>query len=135
MARLGREHLSDMSNEGSRVKERRERLGIGKKALAELAGVNRNTLAAIEGGESFNRTSLAKLERVLDDLEEEAGIDAPPRAAATDESKMVKFRLDGLYGVRSLVVEGPIEDKEGLLEIVQELMRGSGQASSKEDDD
>lgn len=135
MARLGKEHLGDMSNEGTRVRDRRERLGIGKKALAELAGVNRNTLAAIEAGESFNRTSLAKLERVLDDLEEEAGIDAPPRAAAeSDETKMVKFRLDGLHGVRSLIVEGPIEDKEGLLEIVQELMRGSGQAGKDSDE-
>ena len=65
MNRLGKEHLAGVSEEGDRVRARRERLGMSKSDLAAEAKVNRNTLAAIEAGESFNRTTLAKIERAL----------------------------------------------------------------------
>ena len=123
MTRLGKEHLSDMSNEGSRVRERRERLGVDKKSLAEQAGVNRNTLAAIESGESFNRTSLAKIERVLAELEHEAGLDAP---AAVSESSgggdLIEFDITGDFGVH-LVVKGPVHDAEVLKRQVVDIIR------------
>lgn len=108
--RLGREHLRDMSNEGQRVKERRERLGLDKKGLAAEAGVNRNTLAAIEAGESFNRTSLAKIERKLDELEVEAGFDAPPATSQAGDQDLVEFRIEGVLGVAAVVVKGPVKD-------------------------
>lgn len=108
--RLGREHLADMSNEGARVRERRERLGLDKKGLAAEAKVNRNTIAAIESGESFNRTSLAKIERALDSLEMEAGFDAPPAKVAADEQDLVEFRVEGVLGVQAVVVKGPVKD-------------------------
>lgn len=128
MARLGAEHLGDMSDEGRRVRERRERLGVDKKSLAEQAGVNRNTLAAIENGESFNRSSLAKIERVLSDLEHEAGIDAP--AASEDESGLIEFDIAGDFGVH-VVVKGPVRDAELLqrqvIGIIREIRRESGE--------
>lgn len=110
MARLGKEHLGDMSTEGDRVRERRERLGIDKKELAEAAGVNRNTLAAIERGESFNRTSLAKIERALDRLDIEAGLDAPPVRTSAADQDLVEFRVEGVLGVSAVVVRGPVRD-------------------------
>lgn len=110
MARLGREHLGDMSDEGQRVKERRERLGMDKKELATEAGVNRNTLAAIESGESFNRTSLAKIERALERLELEAGLDTPTARVPPEGQDLVEFRVEGVLGVQAVVVRGPVRD-------------------------
>lgn len=111
-----------MSNEGERLRQRRERLGIDKKALAEAAGVNRNTLAAIENGESFNRSSLAKLERVLDELEHEAGLDAPP--AAPTEADLIEFDISDEFGLH-LVVKGPIANadilKRQVIDIIREI--------------
>lgn len=125
MTRLGSEHLGDMSDEGQRVRERRERLGVDKKELAEAAGVNRNTLAAIEAGESFNRSSLAKIERALEALELEAGIKAPPRgaaAAAHGSGELIEFDIAGDFGVH-LVVRGPVGDAEVLKRQVVDIIR------------
>jgi len=74
MARLGKEHLGGMSQEGERVKQRRERGQWFKVDVARLAKVSRNTLTALEAGSSFNRTTLAKVEKALDELEHEAGM-------------------------------------------------------------
>lgn len=124
MNRLGREHLADMSEEGIRVRARRERLGMDKKALATEAQVNRNTLTAIEAGESFNRTTLAKIERALNRLEEEAGIDAPPPVwAAPDPEKVVEFRVEGVMGVQSIVVKGPVSDIKELEGSIARILR------------
>jgi transcriptional regulator with XRE-family HTH domain len=127
MTRLGSEHLADMSTEGMRVRERRERLGVDKKELAAAAGVNRNTLAAIEAGESFNRTSLAKIERALDSLELEAGINAPIHVAP-DAQDLVEFRIEGVLGVASVVVRGPVKDvrefEGSIARILRQIQQG-----------
>lgn len=121
MERLGRETLSDVSDEGQIVRARRERLGMTGKALAAEAGVNRNTLAAVEAGDSFNRTTLAKLERALTRLEEEAGIDAP--APAVDDARFVQIELEGVYGIARAVVKGPVDDPDAVARAATELMR------------
>lgn len=111
MTRLGREHLVNMSNEGERVRARREHLGLDKVELAKAARVNRNTLAAIESGESFNRTTLAKLERALAAYELEAGVNAPDlNSAGGSDEHLVEFRVEGVLGVASVVVRGPVSD-------------------------
>jgi transcriptional regulator with XRE-family HTH domain len=124
MARLGKEQSGDVSDDGDRVKARRERLGIDKIDLAKEAGVSRDTLAAIEAGEGFRRSSLTKLEQALSRLEEEAGISSPPHVEEPHE-RFVEFTVNGLYGAESVVVRGPVEDREALLEMVERLMRGS----------
>jgi transcriptional regulator with XRE-family HTH domain len=116
-----------MSDEGQRVRERRERLGVDKKELATAAGVNRNTLAAIEGGESFNRTSLAKIERALDDLEHEAGVDAPHATSSqNDGPRLATFDVSGEGGFH-IIVSGPIEDadvlKRQVVDIIQAMRK------------
>ena len=121
MNRLGKEHLAGVSEEGNRVRERRERLGMSKSDLAAEAKVNRNTLAAIEAGDSFNRTTLAKIERALDALEEEAGIGSPePRQVGGED--LIEFRLSGNFGV-DVVVKGPIKDRAELESAVAHLIR------------
>ena len=122
MARLGREHLGGMSDEGTRVRQRRERLGMDKQDLANEAGVNRNTLAAIERGDSFNRTTLAKIERALDQLEQEAGINAPPPPESSPGSDLIEFDISGDFGVH-VVVKGPIHDAELLQRQVLGIIR------------
>lgn len=122
MARLGREHLGGMSDEGTRVRQRRERLGMDKQDLANEAGVNRNTVAAIERGDSFNRTTLAKIERALDQLEQEAGINAPPPAAAEASSDLIEYDISGDFGVH-VVVKGPVRDAELLQRQVLGIIR------------
>lgn len=134
MVRLGKEHLGDMSNEGQKVKERRERLGMDKKELATEAGVNRNTLAAIESGESFNRTSLAKIERALERLELEAGLDAPAAQAPTEQD-LVEFRVEGVLGVQAVVVRGPVRDVrefEGSIARILRQVQTPGETADKD---
>lgn len=122
MARLGKEHLADVADDDAKhIRVRRERLGLDKKGLAELAGLNRNTLAAIENGESYNRTSLAKIERVLSQLEEEAGITAPPPAEAAGP-ELMEIRAEGVFGIASIVVSGPVRDAEALERSVARLI-------------
>lgn len=133
MARLGSEHLADMSDEGERVRARRERLGLDKKELAAEAGVNRNTLAAIESGDSFNRTSLAKIERALEALELEAGINTPPTRASGQDQDLVEFRIEGVLGVASVVVKGPVRDVEqfegSIARILRQIQEGQAEGS------
>jgi transcriptional regulator with XRE-family HTH domain len=133
MNRLGREHLADMSDEGSNVRARRERLGMDKKALAAEAGVNRNTLTAIEAGESFNRTTLAKIERALSRLEDEAGIDAPVARATPGDEDIVEFRVEGVLGVHSVVVKGPIRDIERFEDSIARILRQVQQGETNAD--
>lgn len=123
MARLGKEHLGDMSDEGERARLRRERGGWDKNEVADKAGVHRNTYAAFESGSSFNRSTLTKVERALTELEHEAGIDAPPLVEGADEPKFIEVRLEGLRGVRSAVVKGPVEDPAALVELIKMLTR------------
>lgn len=78
MPRANGEHSEAMSEIGRRVRERRNRLGMSQKELADEAGVNRDTVGAIEAGKGFRQRKLVAIETVLERLEEEMGIHAPP---------------------------------------------------------
>jgi len=117
--------LPDMDTEGSQVRARRERLGMGIKDLAAEAGVSRDTLSDLESGtKDFRQATLFKVQRALDDLEREAGIDAPPQGEGpTTNPTLVRFEVKGVYGAEALVVEGPIENIAELEEAVDRIMR------------
>lgn len=123
--RLGRAQLPDMSDEGERVRQRRERLGLTQAQLGELAGgagapIHRNTIRAIEDGLSGNRAKLAAVLRALDAEEQEAGIDAPPlpeSAGVSAERRPVVIRM----GNDAVVVEGFAEDMAALVEAARQL--------------
>lgn len=91
------------------VQRRRERAGLHKNELAELAGVNRDTLGAIEAGGKFRRASMLKIEAALTAFEHEHGITAPPPSGRT----IVIVRLRNSAG-DEVAVEGPIDDIEAL---------------------
>lgn len=97
--------------------------------LAEVAGVNRDTIAAIEKGKGFRTSSLTKIERALGQLEEEMGIDTP--VAPSAPTGLVEFEVTGDFGVR-VVVRGPVSDLPELQRSVTELVRGM---KSRSDDD
>lgn len=124
MGRKNRADLPDMSNEGSQVRARRERLGMGIRDLAKEAGVSRDTLSDMESGtKDFRQATLGKVLRALDRIEEEVGFDSPPADDAESEPKIVRYRVEGAYGVEALVVEGPVENIAELEASVDRIMR------------
>ena len=131
MARLDRAHSGVMSNEGERLRSRRERLAMSKLELAEQAGISRDTLAAIERGEGFRRSSLTKVERVLDELEEEAGIHAPA-PAESEGPRLATFDVSGEGGFH-IVVSGPIEDADLLKRQVVDIIQAMRKAEQDSD--
>lgn len=94
MARKRAEHSGVMGDDAERLRARRQRLDLSQEALAQKAHVNRDTIAAIERGQGFRRSSLTKIEKALDDLEHEAGLDVPP---PEPEQQLVEFevRIEG----------------------------------------
>jgi transcriptional regulator with XRE-family HTH domain len=110
---------------GSRVRARRVKMGISVKELAMRAGVDRGTLSSLEADDDRVRdTTIAAIERALDLLEQEMGMDAP----GPDEEKapgLVRFEVTGVYGADALVVEGPVENLAELEAMIDRIMRGS----------
>ena len=103
---------------GESIRARRVRLGIGVKPLAMRAGVDRGTLAAIEAGDERAReTTYAAVERALDLLEQEMGVEP----AGDRSADVVEFRVAGNFGV-DVVVKGPIRDLPALEASVARLM-------------
>jgi len=129
MARVDREQSRYMSEVGAAVKQRRERLGLAIKELAEEAGVSRDTISDLESGrKDFRQLTLSKVHRALDALEHEAGIDAPvPRNIPSTEGGLVELELtidmgEGEPDARA-VVKGPIENLPMLREQLEILVR------------
>lgn len=106
------------AHRGESIRARRVRLGIGVKPLAMRAGVDRGTLAAIEAGDERAReTTYAAVERALELLEQEMGIEP----AGGNSADVVEFRVAGNFGV-DVVVKGPIRDLPALEASVARLM-------------
>ena len=129
MARQDTAQSGPVSDEGDNVRRRRERLGMSKGELADAAGVNRDTLAAIESGEGFRRVSLTKIERALLTAEQEAGLDAPPRSEQpqAEQPQLVTIRLPSGGGA-DIVVSGPVGSIDKLRETAEALLRASREA-------
>lgn len=120
---------------GRRIRERRTRLGMPVNALAKRAGVDRGRLAAIEeGGANPRASTVGAIERALDELEAEMGIDAdlPPgaRRIGPPEEGLVEFIVEGNFGVRA-VVKGPIGNIEELQRAAAELIAGMGEPPAR----
>lgn len=134
MVRISRADSPVMSDEGERVRARRERLAMSKLELADLAGVSRDTLAAIEAGQGFRRSSLTKIEKALGEAEAEAGIDAPPTKVASDDQDLVEFRVEGVLGVSSVVVRGPVRDVREFEGSIARILRQVQQQAAESDE-
>ena len=118
--------VSGMSgDEGARIRERRTRIGIGVKGLAERAGVDRGRLTEIEKGAPARDSTIGALERALSELEHEMGLDLPLPPGVTPIGEagqgLVEFSIEGAFGVRA-IVKGPVADIEALQKAVAELI-------------
>lgn len=134
MARLDREHSHVMSEVGESVKARRKALGMSQDDLANEAGVNRDTLGAIENGQGYRASSLTKIEQALERIEHEVGMDAPPAGGKPNDSGLIEFDISGDFGVH-LVVRGPVADADALqrqvIGIIREIRQGNTETSSE----
>lgn len=115
------------SNPGADIQARRLAIGMPVAALARRAKVDRGRLSALEAGESVRDTTLAAVERALSELEEEMGMDVPSRVAhpsVEDPSQhFIRFRVEGVYGAKALVVEGPVDNLPELEAAVDRIMK------------
>jgi transcriptional regulator with XRE-family HTH domain len=104
------------------IRARRVSLGISAKELALRAGVDRGTLAALEAGEERVRDStFGAVERALDALEQEMGVEHPRKQNGTNGGDVVEFRVSGDFGV-DVVVKGPVRDMDALEASVSRLL-------------
>jgi transcriptional regulator with XRE-family HTH domain len=104
-------------------------------ALAQRAGVDRGSLSAIEAGEANPRpATIGAIERALDDLEHELGMDMdmPPgtRRIGAPEDDLVEIIVEGNFGVR-FVVKGPVRDIDEMREAAQKLIASISQGQTE----
>jgi transcriptional regulator with XRE-family HTH domain len=111
--------------EGARIKERRTRIGMSVKALAERANVDRGRLTAIENGAPARDSTIGAIERALGELEHEMALDEklPPGVSriGDPDQGLVEFTIEGNFGVRA-VVKGPVADIEALQKAASDLI-------------
>lgn len=105
---------------GERIRARRvDEMSLSASRVARRAHVDRDTLKRVEAGDDGVRdTTLAAIERALDEIAEEMGMNDPER-----ESGVVRFVVRGVYGAEALVVEGPVESIAELEASVDRIMR------------
>lgn len=103
------------------LRARREHLGMSKAALAKLAGVDRGKLQRYEDGiDSPSDRWIGGIERALDDFEAETG-HAPGESA--ERPHVIRFEVQGVYGAKALIVEGPVDDLPALEAAIDRIMR------------
>lgn len=119
-----RAESTPVSNEtrGHAIKARRLAHGIkSARAFAQATKVDREAIARAEDGLGSEQT-YERLEAWLDRFEEETGSDEP------SDPQLVTFRLTGVYGVRDVVISGPVENIAELQTAVENLLRGAAGA-------
>lgn len=114
--------------DGTLARARRERLAASQGEVAEEAGVNRDTVSAVEHG-----SASAKSRRLVGDalsrMEEEANLSpygqpVVERVGPIDGAAgLIRVEVPNLYGGEALVVEGPVDNPEALAAAVDALMR------------
>lgn len=123
---------------GSEFRERRLRLEMTQEQVAAEAGLNRDTVGAVEAGKGGSK-SRRQLSEALKRLEDEGHFppltvseedpearqaETPVPAPSADQPRpMVRFTVEGVYGAKALVVEGPVENVAELEAAVDRIMR------------
>lgn len=106
---------------GRRLRDRRVRMGLSVRQLAEQAGVDRGRLAKLEAGDpNVRETTIGKIDGALARLEQEFGMNDPDPQPAADDG-VVEFRVTGNFGV-DVVVKGPVRDLPALEESVNRIL-------------
>lgn len=114
---------------GRQLRDRRVRLGMSVRQLAEEASVDRARLAALEAGDQNVRaTTVGKVDATLSRLEAEMGVDEEP--ALVEELTFIVEGKDVTVTVR-----GPVTDREALKRDVADLIRTMRQGGASEPDE
>lgn len=114
---------------GDRYKARRTAIGLSVSALAKRAHVDRGSLTALEQGQPVRDTTLAAIEKALAELEHELGMDEPSAVSlvspepVAEKPHTIRFEVQGVYGAKALIVEGPVDDLPALEAAVDRIMR------------
>jgi transcriptional regulator with XRE-family HTH domain len=109
---------------GEDIRDRRRALGLNHSELAALAKVDRSRVTKAEkGDESLRDSTIGAIHRALSDLEQEMGMDLPSRVVAPNAPHVIRFVVEGVYGAKALVVEGPVENIAELEAAVDRIMR------------
>lgn len=107
---------------GAQIRERRARLGLSIKELAERAGVDRDTLTNLEAGGNARIQTVRSIERALSELETEPSARVQP--IGDPEAGLVTFDVKGPGSGFSVVLKGPVTDLEKLEATVLRLIAG-----------
>jgi transcriptional regulator with XRE-family HTH domain len=103
---------------GRRLRDRRIRMGLSVRQLAEAAAVDRASLARLEADDGGVReTTIGKVDKALARLEAEMGMDAP----VGDVEKPIEFRVSMPNGA-DVVVSGSVRDLATLEQAVDRLL-------------
>ena len=121
VARTRVEQSGAMGGDAERLRVRTERLGISDSQLARESGVNRDTIAAIKGGQGFRRSSLTKIEAALERLEQEAGMEPPPAQA-----DLIEFEIQVPGEPSATVVVRGAGAEEAVARLLRRLRSESG---------
>lgn len=102
---------------GRRLRDRRIRLGLSVRQLADEAAVDRASLARLEADDGGVReTTIGKVEQALARLEEAMGMEAPAEAESP-----IEFRVSMPNGA-DVVVSGSVRDLATLEQAVDRLL-------------
>lgn len=109
---------------GEEIRARRIGHGMSVRDFAKLSKVDRQTITRAEADdEAVTELTYARLERALEDFEEEIGTDVPVSVVGNGPN-LVKFTIHGVYGAAEVIVEGPVENMPELQAAVDKLLRG-----------
>lgn len=114
------ESTSVTTDDGKDIEKRRNRMHMTIDELAREAKVDPDTLSKWEQGKRKPqpRTRKAILE-ALARLELEQGHTAPPPVS----EDFVEFRIEGVMGVKAIVVKGPVKDVEQFENSIARIIR------------
>lgn len=108
-----------MSDEGDRIERRRERLGMTKIDLAREAGVDRDTVSAIEAGKGYQGAKLTAIKKALDREEVAHGLSPIEDEETTDDPGVAVIEFS--EGDRKVAVRWPGASPAQIAELVERL--------------
>lgn len=117
------EHVANQR--GANIRARRVGHGMSLNGLAKLSGVTRQTIVKAEADDDkVTELTFSRLERALDDFEDETEITNVETLPNGNGGNLVKFTIHGVYGAAEVIVEGPVENMAELQAAVDKLLRG-----------
>lgn len=118
--------VTDNEARGQEIRRRRMRLGITSlDAFAAKVGMSRKGVTSAEKG-TASKGTYDRIDAWLEAFEDEVG-----ECGDGDEVKpsdQVEFHVSGIYGVRELVIKGPVSDMAEMEAVVERLLRGASEA-------